>query len=335
MENLHKFFYRKIINCRGEDLKTYNNSMETSPINWLLAGDPSIRWQVMRDLLAESSTTVAKEQARVALTGWGAELLANQNPDGNWGNGVYNPKWTSTTYSLLLLRQLGLPSRHPQALRGCEQFFFRGLEKDGGINLFKSMNRSETCINGMILTLTCYFGYPDPRIHSIAEFLIRDQMPDGGWNCERLSGATHASFHTTISVLEGLSEYCLAYPQKWEMIQPAVESAHEFLLRHHIYQSHRTGKPADPAMTHMFFPPRWHYDFLRALDYFQWINAPRDDRMNPAIKLLLNKRTKDGRWVLNKPWSGKVFFPIEETGEPSRWNTLRALRVLKWWENPD
>jgi hypothetical protein len=307
--------------------------METSCINWLFAGDPSIRWQVMRDLLDESPEIVNLERAKVASTGWGTELLARQNPDGNWGNGVYNPKWTSTTYILLLLRQLGLPSGHPQALRGCENFFFRGIEKDGGINLFKSMQFSETCINGMILTLLCYFDYPDPRVHSIVEFLIHDQMPDGGWNCRRLTGATHSSFHTTISVLEGLREYCLAFPQKQESIQLVLDDAHEFLLTHHLYQSHRTGKPADPAMTLMHFPPRWHYDFLRGLDYFQSIDSYRDARFNAAIDLLLEKRAGDGRWILNKPWSGKIFFSIEETGEPSRWNTLRALRVLKWWEN--
>jgi len=306
--------------------------MQTNRIDWLLTGDPSIRWQVMRDLLNEPPVTYEQERARVAETGWGAELLTRQNADGNWSKGVYNPKWTSTTYSLLLLRQLGLPPAHPQALRGCEHFFFRGIEKDGGINLFKRMQCSETCVNGMLLTLLCYFRYSDQRVHSVAEFLLREQMPDGGWNCQRPKGATHSSFHTSISALEGLFEYGRAYPQAQAAIQPAIASAHEFLLQHHIYQSHRTGKPANPAMTRMHFPPRWHYDFLRALDYFQAAQAARDVRMNEAIDLLCSKQTLDERWILNDPWPGQIFFPLEETGQPSRWNTLRALRVLKWWQ---
>jgi hypothetical protein len=309
---------------------TMENRSET--ISWLLGSDPSIRWQVMRDLQDEPYPTYELEQEKVATQGWGAQLLAHQAADGNWGGGIYSPKWKSTTYTLLLLRQLGLQPGNEQALRGCEKFFFRGIERDGGINLFKSLNYSETCVNGMILTLLSYFRYPDERIHSVAEFLLREQMPDGGWNCERIKGATHASFNTTISALEGLSEYGSTYPQAFTAVSPAIDSGREFLLQHHLYQSHRTGKPADPAMTRMYFPPRWRYDFLRGLDYFQAVKAPVDERMQDAINFLENKRGQDGRWVLNTPWPGPVYFHMEETGKPSRWNTLRALRVLNWWE---
>jgi hypothetical protein len=302
-------------------------------MDWLLEGDPSIRWQVLADLLAAPSDQFTREREKVATAGWGAELLTRQGPDGHWGGGIYTPKWTSTTYTLLLLRQLGLPPGHVQALRGCDQFYFRGLEKDGGINFFKSLSYSETCINGMLLTLLSYFRHPDPRIHKLAEYLLREQMPDGGWNCRYRLGATHASFNTTISVLEGFYEYQRAYPRAHVDAGSAVAAAHEFLLSHHLYQSHRTGKPAQPDMTRMYFPPRWHYDFLRGLDYFQSLHATWDERFQPAIKLLLDKRTEDGRWLLNKPWGGRVHFQLEETGQPSRWNTLRALRVLKWWGN--
>jgi hypothetical protein len=308
--------------------------MDTNPIPWLLEGDPSIRWQVLRDLLDQPPEIYAKEQEKVARAGWGAQLLARQDADGKWGGGIYSPKWTSTTYTLLLLRQLGLPPGHEQALRGCEKFFFRGLEKDGGINLFKSFRHSETCVNGMLLALLAYFHYPDERIHNIAEYLLREQMPDGGWNCQWIHGhgAAHASFHTTISVLEGLDEYGKTYPQAIPAVKKATDSAHEFLLQHQLYKSHRTGEVFDPDMTHMRFPPRWHYDFMRALDYFQSAQAPLDKRMQPAVSLLLEKRRgEDGLWVLNQSWAGRVHFPIEEAGKPSRWNTLRALRVLKWW----
>jgi hypothetical protein len=308
------------------------NGIAADVTQWLLAGDPSIRWQVMRDLQGDSKTTYELERAKVASQGWGAQLLARQDADGNWGGGIYSPKWKSTTYTLLLLRQLGLAPGNEQALRGCEKFFFRGMETDGGINLFKSYHHSETCVNGMILTLLSYFRYPDERIHSVAEFLLREQMPDGGWNCQRIRGATHASFHTTISVLEGLTEYGSTYPQAFATVSPALEAAREFLLQHKLYQSHRTGKPADPAMTRMSFPPRWRYDFLRALDYFQAVDSPPDERLKPALALLDSKRGKDGRWTLNSPWPGTVYFQMEETGRPSRWNTLRALRVRKWRE---
>jgi hypothetical protein len=312
----------------------YNFAMETTSetIRWLLEGDPSIRWQVLRDLCGEPAGVYERERSRVAGEGWGARLLSKQDSDGNWGGGIYSPKWKSTTYTLLHLRSLGLPAEHLQALRGCEKFFSRGLEQDGGINLWRSHNHSETCINGMFLALLSYFGCPDERIHSVFEFLLREQMPDGGWNCERIKGATHASFHTTISVLEGLDEYAARYPENLSAVIEARAKAHGFLLQHRLYKSHRSGEVVDPKMTLMHFPPRWRYDFIRALDYFQSIKAPKDARMSDAIELL-RARQKDGTWPLNVPWPGLVYFHMEETGQPSRWNTLRALRVLQWWQS--
>ncbi len=304
----------------------------SNTIRWLLEGDPSIRWQVLRDLRAEPVHIYERERILVAAEGWGARLLARQDDDGNWGGGIYSPKWKSTTYTLLHLRHLGLEPKHPQALRGCEKFFSRGLERDGGINLWKSHKNSETCINGMFLALLAYFGYPDERIHSVFEFLLDEQMPDGGWNCERIKGATHASFHTTISVLEGLDEYGTRYPENLPAVIETRAKAHEFLLQHRLYKSHRTDEIFDANMTLMHFPPRWRYDFLRGLDYFQRIDAPKDERMNDAIQLLRAKQNPDETWPLNAPWPGLVYFQMEATSQPSRWNTLRALRVLKWWQ---
>jgi hypothetical protein len=180
--------------------------------------------------------------------------------------------------------------------------------------------------------LLSYFRLPDGRIHNIAEFLLKEQMRDGGWNCQRIHGATHASFHTTLSVLEGFAEYATTYPQALPSVKQAVDKAHEFLLQHRLYKSHRTGKVADPALTRMHFPPRWRYDFIRVLDYFQSVKAPLDERMQDAVSLLREKQGEDGRWVMNKPWAGRVFFELEAAGQPSRWNTLRALRVIKWWD---
>ncbi len=304
----------------------------SNTIRWLLEGDPSIRWQVLRDLRAEPVHIYERERILVAAEGWGARLLARQDDDGNWGGGIYSPKWKSTTYTLLHLRHLGVEPEHPQALRGCEKFFSRGLERDGGINLWKSHKHSETCINGMFLALLAYFGSPDERIHSVFEFLLDEQMPDGGWNCERIKGATHASFHTTISVLEGLDEYGTRYPENLPAVIETRAKAHEFLLQHRLYKSHRTDEIFDANMTLMHFPPRWRYDFLRGLDYFQRIDAPKDERMNDAIQLLRAKQNPDETWPLNAPWPGLVYFQMEATSQPSRWNTLRALRVLKWWQ---
>jgi len=304
----------------------------TDTIDWLLKGDPSIRWQVLRDLLEEPPGIYEKEQAKVKAQGWGGRLLSRQDADGNWGGGVYSPKWISTTYTLLLLRQFGLPQDNPQAQKGCGHFLLKGIYRDGGINLFRSIEYSETCVNGMILTLLSYFRSRDERVHAVAEFLLKEQMPDGGWNCQRVHGATHASFHTTISVLEGMYEYGQAHPKQASTIEKAVRRALEFLLVHHLYRSHRTGKVIDSAMTRMYFPPRWHYDFLRVLDYFQSIRADHDERMKNAIEYLKAKQLPNGRWPAYRRWPGRVFFELEKAGEDSRWNTLRALRVLKWWE---
>ncbi|MFZ5908445.1 MAG: hypothetical protein ACOYYU_00330 [Chloroflexota bacterium] len=305
--------------------------ISTQITDWLMEGDPAIRWQVLRDLLDAPPEEYEKERGRVAFEGWGADLLSRQDADGKWAGGLYSPKWTSTTYTLLTLRHFGLAHEHPAAQKACAYFLAKGLYHDGGINLFKSLDYSETCVNGMLLALLSYFRSPDERVHNLVGFLLGEQMEDGGWNCERINGATHASFHTTISVLEGLREYASYHPAPATVID-AARRAHEFLLLHRLYKSHRTGKVVDPAMTRMNFPPRWRYDFIRALDYFQAMRAPRDERMDDAIALLRAKRLADGRWPAYRPWAGRMYFEMEKGGQPGRWNTLRALRVLRWWD---
>ena len=306
--------------------------MKPEVISWLLEGDPSIRWQVQRDLLNSSPAKYEAERRKIAKEGWGARLLALQDSSGTWGGGIYGPKWISTTYTMLTLRLLGLQTNHPQAKRACKIFLDKGVYPDGGINFFSySLKYSETCVTGMILALLAYFRYPDEYVHSIASYLIDQQMPDGGWNCESYKGATHSSFHTTISVLEGLYEYECLFPEKKKQISQIRERGHEFLLAHRLYKSHRTGKVFDTKMTTMPFPPRWKYDFIRALDYFRSCDAPRDERMSDAVELLLIKQKKDGLWLMNSGMSGLKYFDLEKAGQPSRWNTLRALRILNWW----
>ncbi len=300
-------------------------------IEWLLAGDPSLRWQTLRDLLEVAGDIVERQRKKVAREGWGARLLVRQDPEGTWGGGLYSPKWISTTYTMLLLRDLGLPPGNRQAQRACGLLLDQGLQRDGGIN-YGWRGRSETCVTGMILSILSYFECDDDRLDTIADYLLREQMPDGGWNCQRPRGATHASVHTTISVLEGLRLYELHRGRKRRKLRTAQRSGREFLLVHRLFRSHRSGDIIKPEFIRFSFPPRWHYDILRALDYFQSVDAPRDKRLNEAINVVYSKRRDDGRWILQNHYKGRTFFELERLGAISRWNTLRALRVLKWWE---
>jgi hypothetical protein len=305
-----------------------------SVLRWLLEGDPAIRWQTMRDLNGAPERTVRREQRRVAVEGWGARLLDLQDSDGRWAAGVYTPKWTSTTYTLLLLRTFGLPARHPQALRACQVLLDAGFWQDGGINFYpRRAARSETCISSMVLALVCWFQLDDPRVDRLAEHVMARQMADGGWNCratEAYGGATHGSFYTTISALEALLEYERSRPGGAHIAREAQVRGREFLLVHRLFRSHRTGEVVKAAMTRLAFPPQWHFDILRGLDYFRASGAGRDERLSDALELIEKKRTGDGRWLLESVYPGKIFFTMETKGRDSRWNTLRALRVLRW-----
>ena len=299
---------------------------------WLLGGDAAIRWQVLRDLLGAEESAIAKERQKVACEGWGARLLSKQDPEGIWGGGLYNPKWISTTYTMLLLRDFGLPPSNKQAQNACSLLLNNGLCPDGGIN-FGRNDRSETCITGMVLSIASYCQLDDDRVDTIADHLLARQMPDGGWNCRRPYGATHASVNTTISALEGLHLYELYRRRRIREVRFAQQRGREFLLVHRLFRSHRTGKIIKPEFKRFAFPPRWHYDILRALDYFQAVDAPGDPRLAEAIDIVRGSRSADDRWPLQNNHKGKIYFELERLGGPSRWNTLRALRVLKWWES--
>jgi hypothetical protein len=303
---------------------------------WLLDGDPAIRWQTLRDITSERGALVDQERRRVESEGWGARLLAKQDPTGTWAGGLYTPKWTSTTYTLLMLRDFGLEQTNRQAREGCKLLLEGGLQPDGGINYGDGANRSrqgEACVSGMVLSLLAYFRLKDERQHSIAGYLLDQQLADGGWNCRRPSGATHSSVNTTISVLEGLRHYELTLPVRVGEIRRAQRLGREFLLAHRLFRSHRTGNIIKSEFTRFSFPPRWHYDILRALDYFKTVNAPRDPRLTEAVEIVRTRRREDGRWLLPAGYKGHTFFELEKAGKPSRWNTLRAMRVLRWWDD--
>jgi hypothetical protein len=313
--------------------------MKASPpdhtvIDWLLAGDPSIRWQVHRDLLGSSERAVEKERRNVQTEGWGARLLTLQDPGGTWASGFYTPKWTSTFYTMLLLRDLGLPSSNGQARRAAALLLDRGLRPDGGMH-FPNDRPSETCISGMTLSIGAYFGAPRRTLGRVVAYILAEQMTDGGWNCRRRRGATHSSVHTTISALEGLRTCEQLRVGGRRAVRAAQRRGREFLLAHRLFRSHRTGAIMRSEFTRFSYPPRWHYDVLRALDYFQSVRAPKDERLADAIDMVRARRQADGRWLLEHTYGGRTYFALERVGAPGRWNTLRAMRVLQWWERAE
>jgi hypothetical protein len=302
-----------------------------SVIEWLLDSDPSIRWQVMCDLMDQSDEIVALERSRVASQGWGARLLDLQAPDGQWGGSTFFPHWTSTFYSLLLLREMGPDPTSERARRAI------GLVREkctwgpefGDAPFFEG--EVEPCINGRVLALGACFGEASDRL---LDRLLHEQLQDGGWNCEA-PPSKRSSFHTTICVLEGLLEY-----EKAKGATTAVRDARlrgqEYLLERGMFRSLSTGEVIDPDWMQFSFPTRWHYDVLWGLDYLRRAGVERDQRVAEAVNLVEKKRDRDGRWPLENPHAGEVHFDMEgSAGMPSRWNTLRALRVLDWFSTRD
>ncbi len=247
----------------------YEDFATETTISWLLGGDHSVRWQTHAHLLEADPDIVALEQAKVGTEGWGAAFLALQAPDSTWGGGMYSPKWTSTHYTLLALRRLGLPSDNPQARSAALLLLDRGFRSDHGVAFGGEASRGgETCISGMCLSMVSYFGIDDERVGLLAAHLLGEQMEDGGWNCRRPRGATHSSFHTTSSVLEGLADYLAFCPNTTLPITEGMAMGQEFLLAHRFFRSHSTGQVVSDAMTRFPYPPQWQPDVMRALDHF-------------------------------------------------------------------
>ena len=306
----------------------------TDVLGWLLDGDPSNRWQALRDLTDATAQEVAAERARIGAEGWGARLLALQDADGTWGGGLYSPKWTSTTYTLLLLAWLGLAPGDDRALAGCRRLWAAARVYGGGLTLATSTREPETCMTGMLVRLAAGFGHDDPRLEATVRWLLAEQLEDGGWNCESIrSGSTHGSFHTSITVLEAL--HAIAATPVGAGLRAEIEGAasrgREFFLVHRLYRSHRTGDVADPALLRWRFPPQWHFDVLRGLDDFRAAGAPGDERLRDALDLVRRACRADGRWSHRSPYPGRMWFTLEARGA-SRWHTLRAVRVLRRYD---
>ena len=308
-------------------------------VDWLLDADPAIRWQTMRDLTDATPAAIAAERARVAREGLGAEILARQESDGSWRL-ADEPVWLPTLFTLLLLRTTGVD--HTDAVvESAVARLESGLrwdDQDGCWELRRPRSSArpffegevEPCINGGVLALGGYFGHP---AESLASRLTGEQLEDGGWNCEAPK-SVRSSFHTTICVLEGLLEYERAAGLAPEIVA-ARKRGEEYLLARGLFRRRSTGEVAHPAFLELAFPPRYHYDVLRALDYFQaaYPDGPADVRLGDAVHYVLSRRQADGRWLLDRAYDEALALPLGEVlGEPSRWNTLRALRVLRWYQ---
>jgi hypothetical protein len=311
---------------------------ENSVIRWLLDSDPSIRWQVLRDLTGAPEHEVAAERARVATQGWGARLLSLQGVDGRWGGAAWNRGWDSTMHVLMLLRDLGLDPASDQARREVslvrDQVTWQGCGPQECDNNAFFEGELEPCINGQVAAVGAYFGQD---VRGIVDRLLTEQLPDGGWNCEAANGSTRSSFNTTICVLEALLAYDQAIGSSPQVTDARLRGQ-EYLLQRRLFHRYSTGEVIErdrkggAAWTRFAFPTWWHYDVLRGLEYLRSAGVTPDERLAVAIDLVSSKRGEDGRWLLETHYPGAM--PVEiDAGEglPSHWITLRALRVMDWY----
>jgi hypothetical protein len=306
-----------------------------SLITWLLEGDPAIRWQTLKFLRKADKNIYQPEREQTAKNGWGLKLLNLQDESGQWDGGLYSPKWTSTTYTLLSLIAIGIPTNNDKAIRGAKLILDGELGTKIDSAFYKRLELNDLCVVGMNLQIASYFRLSDARIDPMVEYLLSKTMPDNAWNCraKRHPETIHSSFHTTINILEGLHEWLEANPKHIlrAKVLKAESDALEFLLCHRLFKSDKTMNVIDHKFTKLSFPYRWHYNFIRGLEYFANRNYKKDNRLQDAIDLLYDSRRKDGFWPVQYKFAGKTFFEFEKIGAPSRWNTLKALKIFSWW----
>src|SRR5262245_7388807 len=298
---------------------------DESTIAWLLEGDPVIRWQTMRDLLGEPAEVWDAERRRVGVEGWGAAMLERRTPTG-WPKG----RWTDAPWSLLLLVACGLPEDHRAATVDTDRQLTRFMQLADGGNAAVLLKRMDLCHIGFWLGLGAYFRAGDPRLAPLADAVVTAQFDDGGWNCQMRNKphTRHSSFNTTFNVLENLRIAAERGAVDAKAFRDAEARALEFMLLHRLYRSHRTGEVAAERFTHLTYPWHWHYKVLRGLDYMRLTSAIHDDRAADALELVRSSRKPNGRWPLQKRIPGTLLVEMEKPGGESRWNTLRALRIL-------
>ncbi len=323
------------------------NDAARTTIDWLLDSDPSVRWQVMRDLTDTPAPTVATERARVAREGWGAQVLAAQDADGRWGGGTFFPRGIGTFDTLHLLYLLGLDPASGEARRAIAPVH-DAARWDYDPNLRFWEGEVEPCINGRVVALGAYFG---EDVRGIVERLLTEQMADGGWNCEQENGSTRGSFDTTINVLEGLLEYERARAGNGDLGPPGAQAGarphgatvriedvraarlrgEEYLLERRLLRRLSDGEIGQRLWLDVGFPYSWNYDVVRVLDHFRRARPEPDDRMGEALDVVESKRGADGRWRLECAYHESLQADLGETvGRPSRWVTLAGLRILRW-----
>lgn len=296
-------------------------------IDWLMDSDPAIRWQVMRDLLDAPPEEVAAERARVAREGWGAQLLAAQDPDGRWSGGTFFPRWVATADTLHLLYLFG-PDPDDPAIRKAIAPIHEAARWDYDPNLRFWDGEVEPCINGRTVAIGAYFGQD---VKGIVDRLLTEQMADGGWNCEQENGSVRGAFDSTLNVLEGLLEYERSTGANGD-VTAARRRGEEYLLERRLLRRLSDGEIPQKRWLYVGFPNAWFYDVVRVLDYLRTARDPGDERMAEAIGIVESKRLPDGRWPLDHAYHDASIVDFGEAeGEPSRWITLRAMRVLRWW----
>jgi hypothetical protein len=297
-------------------------------LKWLLDSDPAIRWQVMRDLTHESPEAIAAERSRVATKGWGAKLLARQSPGGRWGGSKEDERLLITFYTLVVLKDLGLDPASTPARRMTDRVDKKLIFRWHGNRRFFD-GETEPCINGRILGLGSYFKKPND---ALANQLLSEQLEDGGWNCKAPKSHV-SSFHTTICVLEGLLEYERA-GRKSVGTTTARQRGENYLLERRMFRSLRTSEVIDKRWLRFAFPTFWHYDILRGLDYLRDAGIKPDSRVHEAVEIVMKRRHQNGRWPLNLRHPEYVPLKMETSvGSASHWNTLRSLRVMRWYNN--
>lgn len=321
---------------KGTNMKLSFIQPNKDLLDWLLEGDPAIVYQVHRDLLDEKDSQKLKIlQDEIAHSGWGKALLDEQRDNGLWANAIYSPKWVSTHYTLQLLMRLGFPQDHPVPQKAIKLYLDRSFYGDKGINIGVTSTLSDVCVTAMVLSMLVYFEVRDKRMVQMLDYFEDTQVSDGGWNCNYVSGEHHSSVHTTLSVLDALERFKQVQPDQEKRIQALIDGGMGFMLEHNLYKSHRTGEPMKDSFTRFSFPPRWFFDVMKALDQFQLHQVPYDSGMEDALELLCKKQKKSGRWTVQNKHAGRVYFDMEKTGTESRWNTLRAFRILKAYGEVD